>query len=376
MAPKRKNQNSAAAVIPPIDLNSQLPFADMLSEPTDGDMMDVCFDTPDLGLELSRAASRASSTLEGNLRSQETAPIDIPSSSHHLASRDLGFPSFFSNLQKQISDLKMSNADMARRCSELEGKGKFGLCSQPPAPPLLVTAPSPPPPTNSGIAAPAGCVLAAASVFSLLPSLLCLPAEPCAPAATPPADPAHSARPRVTPPRHPRAPAPCAVAAPAPFHALPEPKRARKSTSSRHLAKAGPEYLGPAAPRRTRVPNDHAPRSSCSGASRAALAHADRPKPRRARSSPRATTVPCPCAFDTDIAPRTKLDTRRTRCALPARVRRPRAVQDHPPGGPAPLLFRVEQRPYYPVPRTPDAEHPAAPAVPRPAVQSAPPCAG
>jgi hypothetical protein len=27
MAPKRKNQNSAAAVIPPIDLNSQLPFA-------------------------------------------------------------------------------------------------------------------------------------------------------------------------------------------------------------------------------------------------------------------------------------------------------------------------------------------------------------
>jgi hypothetical protein len=193
----------------------------MLSEPTDGDMMDVCFDTPDLGLELSRAASRASSTLEGNLRSQEvghsrsipmevtenpsalevavaenpvlkggaggcpapegvagddptlmgsascnpapegvrasspshtsmdvhvgssrphsggiiaahasdegvalevsvpdagvlmpasgvelipcdvlqTAPIDIPSSSHHLASRDLGFPSFFSNLQ-------------------------------------------------------------------------------------------------------------------------------------------------------------------------------------------------------------------------------------------------------------------------------------
>jgi hypothetical protein len=27
MAPKRKNQNSAAAVIPPIDLNSQFPFA-------------------------------------------------------------------------------------------------------------------------------------------------------------------------------------------------------------------------------------------------------------------------------------------------------------------------------------------------------------
>jgi hypothetical protein len=27
------------------------------------------------------------------------APVDIPLSSHHLASRDMGFPSFFSNLQ-------------------------------------------------------------------------------------------------------------------------------------------------------------------------------------------------------------------------------------------------------------------------------------
>jgi hypothetical protein len=44
---------------------------DMLSEPTDGDMMDICSDTPDVGLEVSRAASRASSTLEGGLRSQE-----------------------------------------------------------------------------------------------------------------------------------------------------------------------------------------------------------------------------------------------------------------------------------------------------------------
>jgi hypothetical protein len=43
----------------------------MLSEPTDGDMMDVCSDTLDVGLEVSRAASRASSTLEGGLRSQE-----------------------------------------------------------------------------------------------------------------------------------------------------------------------------------------------------------------------------------------------------------------------------------------------------------------
>jgi hypothetical protein len=29
----------------------------------------------------------------------QIAPVDIPSSSHHLASRDLGFLSFFSNLQ-------------------------------------------------------------------------------------------------------------------------------------------------------------------------------------------------------------------------------------------------------------------------------------
>jgi hypothetical protein len=43
----------------------------MLFEPADGDMMDVCSDIPEVGLELSRAASRASSTLEGGLRSQE-----------------------------------------------------------------------------------------------------------------------------------------------------------------------------------------------------------------------------------------------------------------------------------------------------------------
>jgi hypothetical protein len=44
---------------------------DLLSEPTDGGMMDVCSDIPDVGLELSRAASRASSTLECGPRSQE-----------------------------------------------------------------------------------------------------------------------------------------------------------------------------------------------------------------------------------------------------------------------------------------------------------------
>jgi hypothetical protein len=41
---------------------------DMLTEPTDGDMMDVCSDILDVGLEVSRAASRASSTLEGGLQ--------------------------------------------------------------------------------------------------------------------------------------------------------------------------------------------------------------------------------------------------------------------------------------------------------------------
>jgi hypothetical protein len=44
---------------------------DQLSEPIDGDMMVVCSDIPDVGLEVSRAASHASSTLEGGLRSQE-----------------------------------------------------------------------------------------------------------------------------------------------------------------------------------------------------------------------------------------------------------------------------------------------------------------
>jgi hypothetical protein len=44
---------------------------DLLSEPIDGGMMEVYADMPDEGLELSRAASRASSTLERGLKSQE-----------------------------------------------------------------------------------------------------------------------------------------------------------------------------------------------------------------------------------------------------------------------------------------------------------------
>jgi hypothetical protein len=49
----------------------------MLLEPAADDMMDVCSDTPDVGLEVSRAVSRASSTLEGSLRCQE-AGQDCP----------------------------------------------------------------------------------------------------------------------------------------------------------------------------------------------------------------------------------------------------------------------------------------------------------
>jgi hypothetical protein len=44
---------------------------DLLSKPIDGGMMEVSADMPDVGLELSRAASRASSTLGRGLKSQE-----------------------------------------------------------------------------------------------------------------------------------------------------------------------------------------------------------------------------------------------------------------------------------------------------------------
>jgi hypothetical protein len=55
---------------------------DLLSEPTDGGMMDICADVPDAGLELSRAASCASSTLERGLKGQEagldfSAPMEV-----------------------------------------------------------------------------------------------------------------------------------------------------------------------------------------------------------------------------------------------------------------------------------------------------------
>jgi hypothetical protein len=50
---------------------------DPLSEPADGDMMDVCADVLDVGLGSSRAASRASLTLERGLEGQE-ADLDCP----------------------------------------------------------------------------------------------------------------------------------------------------------------------------------------------------------------------------------------------------------------------------------------------------------
>jgi hypothetical protein len=55
---------------------------DLLLEPAYGGMMDVCTDVPNAGLELSRAASRASSTLEHGLKGQEagldcSAPMEV-----------------------------------------------------------------------------------------------------------------------------------------------------------------------------------------------------------------------------------------------------------------------------------------------------------
>jgi hypothetical protein len=50
---------------------------DMLSEPTVDDMMAICSEIPTAGLEVSRAVSRASSTLEGSLQCQGAGP-DCP----------------------------------------------------------------------------------------------------------------------------------------------------------------------------------------------------------------------------------------------------------------------------------------------------------
>jgi hypothetical protein len=47
---------------------------DMLSEPTTDDVMVVCLEILDVGLEVSRVVSRASSTLEGSLQCQDAGP--------------------------------------------------------------------------------------------------------------------------------------------------------------------------------------------------------------------------------------------------------------------------------------------------------------
>jgi hypothetical protein len=47
----------------------------MLSEPTADDMMAICSEVPDVGLEVSRAVSRASTTLEGSLQCQDDVRV-------------------------------------------------------------------------------------------------------------------------------------------------------------------------------------------------------------------------------------------------------------------------------------------------------------
>jgi hypothetical protein len=55
---------------------------DLLSEPADGGMIDICADVPNVGLELSHATSRASSTLDRGLKGQDvgldcSAPMEV-----------------------------------------------------------------------------------------------------------------------------------------------------------------------------------------------------------------------------------------------------------------------------------------------------------
>jgi hypothetical protein len=46
----------------------------MLSEPTTDDVMAICSEVPNVGLEVSRGVSRASSTLEGSIQCQDAGP--------------------------------------------------------------------------------------------------------------------------------------------------------------------------------------------------------------------------------------------------------------------------------------------------------------
>jgi hypothetical protein len=68
---------------------------DLLSESTDGGTMEVCADVPAVGLELSRAASRASSTLEHGFKSQEadldcSVPMEVVENPSSGCYRELG----------------------------------------------------------------------------------------------------------------------------------------------------------------------------------------------------------------------------------------------------------------------------------------------
>jgi small nuclear ribonucleoprotein (snRNP)-like protein len=108
----------------------------------------------------------------------------------------------------------------------------------------------------------------------------------------------------------------------------------RKPTFSRHLPQAGPERLGPAAPRRPRAPTVTPWCQQCRRADRspdvpgAHPARQPRPAPARSTPTPRRGPGSTPVGPDAPFL----LALR----ALPARVRRPRAVQAHPPGGSAP----------------------------------------
>jgi hypothetical protein len=68
---------------------------DLLSEPADGGMMEICADVPVVGVELSQAASRASSTLERGFKSQEvvldcSVPMEVVENPSALEVADIG----------------------------------------------------------------------------------------------------------------------------------------------------------------------------------------------------------------------------------------------------------------------------------------------
>jgi hypothetical protein len=162
-----------------------------------------------------------------------------------------------------------------------------------------------------------------------------------------------------------------ATAPPATFLARPTPRDARELPEPRPAPCTGAPRKRPS--RRRRAPASARRRRVFLRPSRR------RPVRRLARAAARLLLprrLPKPAATQQPRRPRSGAAAPTGSRSRPARARRPRAVQEHQPGGPAPLLFRAKQCPYCPVPMTPDTEHPAIPDVPRPAVQSAPPCAG